>query len=174
MKTYTLSSLMLGIAALALLSGCGRQDNKSAATTAASTEASAPARAAPSEGRAIVIVGNDAMKFSVTSIAAKPGETLTVKLKSIGTLPKIAMADNFVLLAAGTDAAAFANAAATSAPTYIPAAQKAKILAMTTMAGPGETVEVTFKVPAKPGSYEYICSFPGHYLAGMKGVLVVK
>jgi uncharacterized cupredoxin-like copper-binding protein len=51
---------------------------------------------------------------------------------------------------------------------------KAKVLAMTAMAGPGETVQVTFKAPAKPGKYEFICSFPGHFLAGMKGVLVVK
>jgi azurin len=145
-----------------------------AAVTAAVVMGLASGAAAQGKPRVVELTGNDAMKFSVTSIAAKPGETLTVRLKSVGTLPKIAMAHNFVLLAAGTDAAAFANAAATSAPTYIPAAQKAKVLAMTGMAGPGETVEVTFKVPAKPGSYAYICSFPGHFLAGMKGVLVVK
>lgn len=146
----------------------------SAVVTAAMVMGWAAGAQAQGKPRIVEITGNDAMKFSVTSIAAKPGETLTVKLKSVGTLPKIAMAHNFVLLAAGTDAAAFANAAATAAPTYIPAAQKAKVLAMTAMAGPGETVEVTFKVPAKPGSYNYICSFPGHFLAGMKGVLVVK
>jgi azurin len=142
-----------------------------AAVTAAVFLGVASGAAAQGKARVVELTGNDAMKFSVTSIAAKPGETLTVRLKSVGTLPKIAMAHNFVLLAAGTDAAA---SAATSAPTYIPAAQKAKVLAMTGMAGPGETVEVTFKVPAKPGSYAYICSFPGHFLAGMKGVLVVK
>jgi uncharacterized cupredoxin-like copper-binding protein len=42
------------------------------------------------------------------------------------------------------------------------------------LAGPGETVVVTFKVPAKAGSYPYMCTFPGHYAAGMKGDLVVK
>ena len=39
---------------------------------------------------------------------------------------------------------------------------------------PGETAEVTFKVPAAPGSYTFLCSFPGHFVAGMKGLLVVK
>ncbi len=125
--------------------------------------------------RVVDVTGNDQMKFSVTTITAKPGETLTVRLKSVGTLPKIAMAHNFVLLALGTDAAAFANAAATASSTgYIPAAQKNRVLAMTGLAGPGETVEVTFKAPAKPGQYDYLCSFPGHFVAGMKGVLVVK
>lgn len=125
--------------------------------------------------RVVELTGNDQMKFNVTTITAKPGETLTVRLKSIGTLPKVAMGHNFVLLAKGTDAAAFANAAAMAGATqYIPVAMKAKVLAMTTMVGPKETAEVTFKVPAAPGSHTFLCSFPGHFLAGMKGVLVVK
>ena len=36
------------------------------------------------------------------------------------------------------------------------------------------TVEVTFDAPTEPGEYVYLCSFPGHYAAGMKGLLVVK
>lgn len=125
--------------------------------------------------RVVELTGNDQMKFNLTTITAKPGETLKVRLKSIGTLPKIAMGHNFVLLAKGTDATAFANAAAMAGATaYIPAAMKAKVLASTALVGPGETVEVTVKVPAALGSYTYLCSFPGHFLAGMKGVLVVK
>ena len=38
----------------------------------------------------------------------------------------------------------------------------------------GETVEVTFKVPAEAGSYPFLCTFPGHFVVGMKGNLVVK
>jgi len=129
---------------------------------------------AQSKPRVVEITGSDQMKFSVTAITAKPGEQITVRLKSIGTLPKIAMAHNFVLLAATTDVAAFIKAAATSSPTYIPAAMKASVLAMTGLAGPGETVTVTFKAPAKPGKYPFVCSFPGHYLSGMKGELTVK
>lgn len=125
--------------------------------------------------RIVDITGNDQMKYSLTTITAKPGETLTVRLKSMGTLPKIAMGHNFVLLAKGTDATAFANAAASAYQTgYIPPAMKPKVLAMTTIVGPGETAEVTFKVPAAPGSYAFLCSFPGHFVAGMKGMLVVK
>jgi azurin len=125
--------------------------------------------------RIVDLTGNDQLKFNLTTIAAKPGETLRIRLKSTGTLPKIAMGHNFVLLAKGTDAAAFTKAAESAYQTgYIPPAMKAKVLAMTTLVGPGETAEVTFKVPATPGSYVYVCSFPGHFLAGMKGTLVVK
>jgi azurin len=125
--------------------------------------------------RVVEIVGNDQMKYSVTSITAKPGETITVRLKSVGTLPKVAMAHNFVLLAKGTDAEAFAKAAAMAAASgYIPPAMKAKVLALTGLAGNGQTVEVTFKAPKQPGRYDYVCTFPGHFFAGMKGVLTVK
>jgi plastocyanin len=44
----------------------------------------------------------------------------------------------------------------------------------TPFAGPGETVEVVFTAPAKPGKYPYVCTFAGHCLAGMRGTLIVK
>jgi len=126
-------------------------------------------------GRLVELTGNDLMKYNVTAISAKPGELLHVKLKNAGTLPKVAMAHNFILLAKGTDPAAFTNAAATASATgYVPAQFKEKILASTPLAGPGETVEATFKAPAAPGEYVFLCSFPGHFLSGMKGVLTVK
>ena len=83
------------------------------------------------------------------------------------------MAHNFVLLAKGTDAAAFSNASATAATATSPSdeGQCARVHAA---AGPGETVEVTFKAPAAPGVYTFVCSFPGHFLSGMKGALTVK
>jgi azurin len=51
---------------------------------------------------------------------------------------------------------------------------KASVLASTPLAGPGETVEVTFKAPTAAGEYTFLCSFPGHFLSGMKGALTVK
>src|SRR3954453_20625392 len=50
-------------------------------------------------GRLVELTGNDLMKYNVTAISAKPGELLHVKLKNAGTLPKAAMAHNFILLA---------------------------------------------------------------------------
>ena len=125
--------------------------------------------------RVIAITATDAMKYSVTEITAKPGEKLTVKLSAQGAIPKVAMAHNFLLLALKTDPAAFANAGSQSRATdFIPAAMKAQVIANTTLAGNGETVEVTFTAPKVPGAYTYICTFPAHFLAGMKGTLTVK
>lgn len=136
----------------------------------------APAKPGAAKGvRTVEIIGTDDMKFSVASIAAKPGEQIRVRLVAKGGMPKIAMAHNFVLLAKAADVAKFVNAAAMARATdFIPAEMKAQILASTALAGAGETVEVTFKAPTAPGAYNYICSFPGHFQAGMKGVLTVK
>jgi azurin len=142
---------------------------------AAQPKAAAATKAAAGAGRTIEITANDAMKYSVTAITAKPGEKLRVVLKGIGTMPKAAMGHNFVLLKAGTAAMEFANAAMPARDTeFVPASMKDKVIASTKVVGPGETVEVSFAAPTKPGTYEFICSFPGHFAAGMKGTLTVK
>ena len=136
--------------------------------------AQAKAPAAKAKGRVIEMTGNDQMQYNVKAIAAKPGEVLTVRLTTIGKIPKFAMAHNFVLLTKGADPKAFADKAISAKATeYIPAELKKQIIANTGMAGPGETVEVTFKAPTVAGKYDYLCSFPGHFAAGMKGVLTV-
>ena len=133
------------------------------------------AKAAAGVARTIELTGGDDMKYSVTTIEAKPGEQITIKLTSKGTMPKIAMAHNVVILKIGSDPVAFANAGIMERATdFIAPKMKDQVIAFTPLAGPGETVEVTFKVPAKAGTYPFICTFPGHFAAGMKGTLVVK
>lgn len=125
--------------------------------------------------RTIEMVGADNMKFDVTSIDAKPGEQITIKLTTKSNIPKMAMAHNVVILDKDTDVDEFTNASARARDNeYIAPDFEDSVIAATGLAGGGETVEVTFVVPEEPGSYEYICSFPGHYAAGMKGVLNVK
>ena len=62
------------------------------------------------------------------------------------------MAHNFVLLKL-RDLSEFNKAAFNARETEFIPPEKAAVIANTTLAGPGETVEVTFKVPAKAGSY---------------------
>lgn len=127
------------------------------------------------EVKVIEMEGTNQMKFTVANIEAQPRQRIRVKLTTVSDFPKTAMAHNFVLLDAGVDATAVARAsAAASDNEYIPPKMKDKIIAYTGLAGGGETVEVTFTVPEEPGEYQYICSFPGHYLGGMKGTLTVK
>ncbi len=150
----------------------------SAQTPAPAKPAAAkPATAKPAAGaaRTIELTGGDDMKFNTADITAKRGETIRIQLKNVGTLPKMAMAHNVVVLTPTAKVVEFATAAAMARDTeFVPAAMKADVVASTALAGPGETVEVTFKVPAAAGSYPFICSFPGHFTAGMKGTLAVK
>jgi azurin len=136
----------------------------------------APKPAPAAKGvRTVEMFGTDDMKYSVNEIPAKRGEQLRVVLISKGTMPKVAMAHNFVLLKLGASPVKFIQAGATARPTdFIAPEMKDQVLAATTLAGPGETVEVTFKVPAAAGSYPYVCTFPGHFQVGMRGNLVVK
>jgi azurin len=122
----------------------------------------------------VEIHASDQMKFDVTSIDAVARQKITVTLINSGTLPKVAMAHNFVLLKAGTDVSAFASAALSHQDTgYMPPDMADKVIAASKMLGPGESDTVSFTAPAA-GKYDYICSFPGHALAGMRGVLNVK
>jgi azurin len=125
--------------------------------------------------KTITITATEQMKWDVATIQAKPGEEIHVVLKATGSMPKVAMAHNFVLLKAGVNAQDVANAAMTARETdFIPESMKDKVIAHTGLAGGGESTEVTFKAPAKPGTYAYLCTFPGHFAVGMKGELVVK
>jgi azurin len=125
--------------------------------------------------KSVEITGDDFMKFNVTSFEAKPGQSVTVKLKNVGELPRDAVAHNWVLLAKEAYAPKFIEAG-TSHPErdYIAFEQEFYVLAKTKMLGPGESDSVTFTAPRDPGLYEYACTFPEHYAGGMKGVMTVR
>jgi azurin len=109
------------------------------------------------------------------NIEAEAGEELRIRLTTVSNLPALAMAHNWILLKIGIDPADFANAAVKAKNNeYIPQDRTDDIIAHTGLAGGGETVEVTFTVPEKTGEYDYLCSFPGHFAAGMKGKLIVQ
>lgn len=125
--------------------------------------------------RTVEIVGGDDMKYSVTTITARAGEPLRIRLVSKGTLPRVAMAHNVVVLKPATDVAKFiTDGAPFRVNDFIPPTMKDAVIAKTPFAGPGQTVEVVFNAPATPGRYPFVCTFAGHYQAGMKGTLIVK
>jgi azurin len=120
----------------------------------------------------VIITSNDAMQFNKKEIRVKAGKKVKVTLKHIGKMDKTVMGHNFVLLKKGVDLAAFGNLAATaSANNYIPKGTK-DVIAHTKMIGGGETAVIEFDAP-EVGTYEFLCSFPGHY-AIMKGKFIVE
>jgi azurin len=162
MKKHLLLPVLAGSL---LLAGCGQKDQ--AAAPAASDSASAVA--------SFEFTANDTMKYNVTHIEVKAGQDVKVTLTNNGTMPKAAMAHNWVLLKKGVDGKAFSDAAVTATATdYIPAAQADQIIAHTKLLGAKQSDEITFKAPTEPGEYVFLCTFPAHYLTGMHGVMVVK
>lgn len=176
---------------LVLFIGCGGgSSDQQAEDTAQSQET----EMADDDVRTIEIIGIDQMKFVVESnqegitvsemsdkemlrletITANPGEKIRIRLTTKSDLPASAMAHNWVLLTMDADVKAFADAAQKARDNdYIPADMTDQIIAQTGLAAGGETTDVTFTVPEDTGEYEYICTFTGHFAAGMKGILNV-
>lgn len=122
----------------------------------------------------LTIEGTDRMRFNPDRFAVKAGETITLTLKNVGTMPKETMGHNLVILQPGVSAIAFATAAVRHPDKkYIAPEYAAQVIAATGVLGPGESEVITFTAPAEPGDYPFVCSFPGHTQAGMKGVMTV-
>jgi len=131
----------------------------------------APKAATP---HVVTLMATDQMRFDPATVEVKAGEAVRVVLKPTSAMPKIAMAHNFVILKPGVKEGEFVDKSATARPDFIAPELKARVLVFTAVAGGGETVSADFKAPLKPGHYTFICTFPGHFASGMKGVLVVK
>lgn len=126
------------------------------------------------QAKTVTIEAQDTLRFSVEHIVVSPGEEVTVTLVNNTSLPAMAMSHNYVQLTADANPKAFDHAALTAkANDYIPKDKAAMIIAHTQLVSGGESDTVTFTAPEQPGDYPYICSFPGHFAAGMRGTLTV-
>ena len=124
----------------------------------------------------VTITGNDTMQFDVKNFEAKAGTKVKITLKNIGQVPKIAMGHNLVVLKKGITAIAFgqkALGAGANATNALPASLMGDVIAATKLLGPAESDTIEFTAPKDPGSYEYVCTFPGHF-ALMRGTMTVK
>jgi azurin len=133
-------------------------------------EAPAPTASAPPAQKVeiqIASVGN-LMAFDKKTLTVPAGALVHVTFKNSGT--QDVMQHNWVLVMPGKEASVAAAGLARAVTTgyVVPGPD---VLAYTPMTKPGETAETTFTAPA-PGTYPYICTFPGHYIM-MKGVLTV-
>jgi len=125
--------------------------------------------------RTIEIIGKDNLRFDVEEINAKPGETIRIKFTVKSNMPPTAMQHNLAILDKNTDVDAFINASMSAKDNeYIAPGMKNQMIAATKMMGGGSSDTIEFTVPEEPGDYVYVCTFPGHYMAGMKGILTVK
>ena len=105
----------------------------------------------------VIKASGSTLEFTPPRISVKNGMRVKIRFVNDGTLPH-----NIVLPKSADDLDALADEAYGAGETnYVPMASKDKLIAYSTLASPGQTVEVTFVVPP-PGEYTYMCLFPGH------------
>lgn len=158
----------LGAAALIGLAACGGGGGDA-------TSESPGGLSVDTDGVAIVrLTGNDVLQFNTKEFSVKAGSKLRVEMTNVGKMPRETMSHNWMLVKPIADAelnALAMNASTRPSEGYMPEDQSA-ILFHTKMLGPGEKDVIEITVPAEPGTYPYICTFPGHYPI-MRGKMVV-
>lgn len=168
--------IFLLVTTLALL-GCGEKKEEKKQVRLESTEKktiATPEEEVKPTGEIVevTIEGDDRMQFDKKEIRVQAGQTVKLTLVHTGNLEKNVMGHNWVLLKKGVDVAEFANKALTAAENdYVPPGSDA-VITHTPLIGGGESVTIEFIAPER-GTYDYICSFPGHY-AAMRGKFIVE
>ena len=155
---------MIGIIAC-FLGACDKKKGK---------DSNIPSNAYASGEANVVSLGvNDSLKYDKQTITVKQGKMVKLTLTHHGKMAKSNMGHNFVLLKKGIDIQAFTSKAVAAKETeYIPPSMKDAVIAHTKLLGGGESDTITFKSPA-PGTYIFLCTFPGHHIM-MRGEFVVQ
>ncbi|MGR3810571.1 azurin [Jiulongibacter sp. NS-SX5] len=178
-----MKKIFLSMLAAAVMTACSSSTEESTETVETATaeetvveesteaETEEPAEAPAAQEVTVELESNDMMKFDKSEIFVPASSKVTLTLTHTGKMKKEVMGHNFVLLAKGTSIPDFAaKAVAAKDNDYIPEGDA--VIAHTSIIGGGESTSVTFDAPA-PGTYQFICSFPGHYGA-MKGEFIVE
>ena len=135
------------------------------------TSSSPDRNATTDRGRVVVVRSKGTeLSYDPAVINARAGERLTIRYENTGE-----MTHNVVVVKSERDVPLIGEAAFQAAFTnsWIPtgADHTARMIAYTPLAGPKETVEVTFTVPP-PGEYPFICTYASHWTT-MRGRLSV-
>tara|TARA_B100000900_G_scaffold265733_1_gene226733 strand:+ start:769 stop:1293 length:525 start_codon:yes stop_codon:yes gene_type:complete len=124
-------------------------------------------------GNSMSAQSDDKMRFElldVNEMNVKPGSKVKITLINEGTDPS--MIHNIVFVKMNTRKEVALESVAAGPDNGFVAKGNSNVIAYSPMAQPGETVSFEFTAP-KEGSYEYLCTYPGHSDM-MKGWLYVE
>lgn len=117
----------------------------------------------------IVIKPVNGLKYDQTNIIVKAGAKVKLTFDNTDDMPH-----NIVITAPGAadevGAGALNLGLSGEKMSYIPFSTK--VLFHTSLLQPGKTESIYFIAPSKPGSYPFVCTYPGHYLV-MRGLIKV-
>jgi glucose/arabinose dehydrogenase/azurin len=120
----------------------------------------------------VVKTVREQMRYDTPRLVVEPGKPFEVIFENNDMMPH-----NFVVVQPGARQAV-AEAAQTMPPTQLDDAGRAyvprdpRILAATRLVSPGRRERLQIPAPAREGEYEYVCTFPGHWMI-MWGKLIV-
>lgn len=115
-----------------------------------------PSSDAPT-GVLTIAADGDGLKFDQANMEAKAGDTVTVVFNNTSTINQ----HNWVLVHNGTKDAVSADGTAAGPGAAWVAEGDDRVLAKSGLLDPGATEEINFTVPAA-GTYQFVCTFPGH------------
>ena len=165
------------LAAIMLLISCGQSaDNKNNSkenSPAEKTETTVPGIEKLDFTDSILLKANDNMRFDKELFRIRAGKKISLIFKNTGAKSATSMTHNVVILKSGIDIADFADIARNAkTEQYVPSSLDSLIIAHTRLVGGGDSDQVEFIIP-KPGIYDFICSFPGHW-GTMQGKIVAQ
>ena len=126
------------------------------------------------ELKQIMTIGtqDNQLAFDKSTLRAQSGERIELTFANNST----AFAHNWVLVDDGKSVADLVYQEALMAGeknNFLPKDTSA-LLTQTALIPAGNQETISFTAPAIPGSYTFLCTYPGHYLAGMTGTLTVS
>jgi azurin len=165
------------LAAMMLLISCGQSaDNKNNSkenSPAENAETSVPGIEKLEFTDSVQLKANDNMRFDKELFRVRAGKKINLIFKNTGAKTATSMSHNVVILKNGVDIADFADVAHNAkAEQYVPSSLDSLIIAHTRLVSGGDSDQVEFIIP-KPGVYDFICSFPGHW-GTMQGKIVAQ
>ena len=162
-----MNKLMSTITILLLIISCGEKPKKEKF----SYDRVKAEKIEKTDENSLILNSNDQMLFDKSILKAKAGEEVNLILNHTGKIGKEFMGHNFVLLKNSVDVDDFAQAAMLAKENdYIPDGDDT--IAYTSMIGGGESDQISFTVN-EPGTYVFLCTFPGHYQI-MRGEFIVE
>jgi azurin len=165
------------LATMTLLISCGQgaenKNNSKESAATETTETSVPGIEKIEFTDSILLKANENMRYDKELFRVRAGKKINLIFKNTGAKSATSMTHNVVILKNGVDIADFADVAHNAkAEQYVPSSLDSLIIAHTRLVGGGDSDQVEFIIP-KPGVYDFICSFPGHW-GTMQGKIVAQ
>lgn len=123
------------------------------------------------EGRLIILQAISGLQYDKNSFSVNAGEQITIRLENADTMPHnwiLGKSGSYNRLGSLADTLAADPQFADQG--YVPTSPD--ILAAIPVVNPQEANQITFTAPSTPGTYPFLCTFPGHWRI-MKGTLIV-